>query len=324
MFTLPDLVKPATDKDGNEFLTYADRPKRGIIKRWIDSIEVLCGWQVGVYWPVEGEVNAVSLMATTCMLNNTRRAAEKAAAVIGNELLVQELNDQIQSELDGLLLATDRDESELLDEVEKAVIDQIAQNDALFSAPDLAQDAIDNFGIAFDENGHVTIDKAIYAKAMDAAKPMLGFANDDEVWKDVPSGMRAKRVLEELSDEEDEAITAAAMTDPDALPNISTAKRNKKRPLYLNNDAETRADVAELMKKTFKVLMDEPKLHHCRFCDKLLEQPCRNSRDLTDRAIDVKYERSNVCYEALKKIGGGEVGMQYVDLQRSEALRRMN
>lgn len=275
MFTLPDLVAATTDKDGNEYVTYARRPKRNIIKRWIDSIEVLFGWQVGVYWPVEGEVNAVSLMATTCMLNNTRRAAEKAAAVIGNELLVQELNEQIQSELDGLLLAVDqKDEAVLLDEVEKAVIDQIAHNEGLFSAPDVDQDAIDNFE----------------------------YATTDAIWPE-NSVERAKRAIEELSDEEDAAITAAAMTDPDALPNISTAQRNKKGSMFLNNDAE---------------------IHHCRFCDKLLEQPCRNSRDLTDRAIDVKYERSDVCYAALQEIGGGESGMVYVDLQRSEALRRMN
>lgn len=59
--------------------------------------------------------------------------------------------------------------------------------------------------------------------------------------------------------------------------------------------------------------MIEP-LHKCEYCNKESALPCRNTRDMEQRAI----EGSGNCYEALKHLGGGERGMEYIDgLRRS-------
>lgn len=50
----------------------------------------------------------------------------------------------------------------------------------------------------------------------------------------------------------------------------------------------------------------------CRWCEKDLEFPCMNTRDMTDAAI---YGNDD-CYAALGRAGWGEQGQRYVDLNR--------
>lgn len=50
----------------------------------------------------------------------------------------------------------------------------------------------------------------------------------------------------------------------------------------------------------------------CRWCGRAEEPFCRNTRDMTDMAIS----GDDTCYAEIEKLGGGEQGMRYIQLNR--------
>lgn len=52
----------------------------------------------------------------------------------------------------------------------------------------------------------------------------------------------------------------------------------------------------------------------CRWCGRADNWHCRNTRDMTDMAID----GDETCFEELAKIGWGESGERYVRLNKAE------
>ena len=50
----------------------------------------------------------------------------------------------------------------------------------------------------------------------------------------------------------------------------------------------------------------------CEYCGRDQRWTCANTRDMTDKAIF----NDDICYEELRKLGGGEQGMRYVNINR--------
>lgn len=53
-------------------------------------------------------------------------------------------------------------------------------------------------------------------------------------------------------------------------------------------------------------------MEKCTYCGRDRDYPCRNTRDMTDFAI----EGDDACYQEITLKGGGESGMRYIDLNR--------
>lgn len=65
-------------------------------------------------------------------------------------------------------------------------------------------------------------------------------------------------------------------------------------------------------------------VYECDFCQKTSTDPfiiCMNTRDMEEKAIsaDSLYD---ICYETLKKMGGAEKGLRYVELNREHNMVR--
>ena len=56
-----------------------------------------------------------------------------------------------------------------------------------------------------------------------------------------------------------------------------------------------------------------PKKYPCHYCARELAVPCLNGRDMEDSICELDDE---TCYQALKALGGGERGLDYIDKAR--------
>lgn len=65
-------------------------------------------------------------------------------------------------------------------------------------------------------------------------------------------------------------------------------------------------------------------LYECDFCQKTSTDGfniCKNTRDMEERAIYAD-PLDDICWETLKKMGGAEKGLRYVQLNREHNLLR--